>query len=233
MKGVNVTIPGELSRLLRTSTAFFSALLIGIGTLAPRHRRALARQHGDRRRLRAHPRLRRQARARRHRRPAAHARSSARRCAVSLWGVGLGVAARARPSAPRWTGARSGRASSSSTSRRASSSFALRLRGAAGRPRRRLRDASHRPAVARRGHSPGRVSRMRVRARPGLGRQVYPGRRRRRARARARRRGPRGRVGAGARGGRGVRLRQVHAAEPARAARARRRAARSGSTATA
>jgi len=32
--GVNVTIPGELSRLLRTSTAFFSALLIGIGTLA-------------------------------------------------------------------------------------------------------------------------------------------------------------------------------------------------------
>ena len=32
--GVNVTIPGELSRMLRTSTAFFSALLIGIGTLA-------------------------------------------------------------------------------------------------------------------------------------------------------------------------------------------------------
>ena len=31
--GVNVTIPGELSRLLRTSTAFFSALLIGIGAL--------------------------------------------------------------------------------------------------------------------------------------------------------------------------------------------------------
>jgi putative ABC transport system permease protein len=34
VKGVNVTIPGELSRLLRSSTAFFSALLIGIGTLA-------------------------------------------------------------------------------------------------------------------------------------------------------------------------------------------------------
>jgi len=33
VKGVNVTIPGELSRLLRTSTAFFSALLIGIGGL--------------------------------------------------------------------------------------------------------------------------------------------------------------------------------------------------------
>ncbi len=32
--GVNVTVPGELSRLLRTSTAFFSALLLGIGTLA-------------------------------------------------------------------------------------------------------------------------------------------------------------------------------------------------------
>ena len=31
--GVNVTIPGELSRLLRQSTAFFSALLFGIGTL--------------------------------------------------------------------------------------------------------------------------------------------------------------------------------------------------------
>jgi ABC-type antimicrobial peptide transport system permease subunit len=32
--GVNVTVPGELSKLLRSSTAFFSALLIGIGTLA-------------------------------------------------------------------------------------------------------------------------------------------------------------------------------------------------------
>jgi len=31
--GVNVTIPGELSRLLRESTAFFSALLLGIGAL--------------------------------------------------------------------------------------------------------------------------------------------------------------------------------------------------------
>jgi ABC-type antimicrobial peptide transport system permease subunit len=31
--GVNVTIPGELSRLLRESTAFFSALLFGIGVL--------------------------------------------------------------------------------------------------------------------------------------------------------------------------------------------------------
>jgi ABC-type antimicrobial peptide transport system permease subunit len=31
--GVNVTIPGELSRLLRQSTAFYSALLFGIGTL--------------------------------------------------------------------------------------------------------------------------------------------------------------------------------------------------------
>ncbi|HUG37971.1 MAG TPA: ABC transporter permease [Candidatus Limnocylindrales bacterium] len=31
--GVNVTVPGELSRLLRTSTAFFSALLVGIGAL--------------------------------------------------------------------------------------------------------------------------------------------------------------------------------------------------------
>lgn len=31
--GVNVTIPGELSRLLRQSTAFFSALLFGIGVL--------------------------------------------------------------------------------------------------------------------------------------------------------------------------------------------------------
>ena len=31
--GVNVTIPGELSRLLRESTAFFSALLFGIGAL--------------------------------------------------------------------------------------------------------------------------------------------------------------------------------------------------------
>ncbi|HET7875531.1 MAG TPA: ABC transporter permease [Methylomirabilota bacterium] len=31
--GVNVTIPGEVSRLLRDSTAFFSALLFGIGAL--------------------------------------------------------------------------------------------------------------------------------------------------------------------------------------------------------
>lgn len=31
--GINVTIPGELSRLLRQSTAFFSALLFGIGVL--------------------------------------------------------------------------------------------------------------------------------------------------------------------------------------------------------
>jgi putative ABC transport system permease protein len=31
--GLNVTIPGELSRLLRQSTAFFSALLFGIGAL--------------------------------------------------------------------------------------------------------------------------------------------------------------------------------------------------------
>jgi putative ABC transport system permease protein len=33
VSGVNVTIPSELSRLLRESTAFFSALLIGIGAL--------------------------------------------------------------------------------------------------------------------------------------------------------------------------------------------------------
>ncbi len=33
VKGVNVTIPGEVSRLLRDSTAFFSALLFGIGAL--------------------------------------------------------------------------------------------------------------------------------------------------------------------------------------------------------
>jgi putative ABC transport system permease protein len=33
VSGINVTIPGELSRLLRTSTAFFSALLFGIGSL--------------------------------------------------------------------------------------------------------------------------------------------------------------------------------------------------------
>src|SRR5439155_23749886 len=33
VKGLNVTIPGELSRLLRQSTAFFSALLFGIGAL--------------------------------------------------------------------------------------------------------------------------------------------------------------------------------------------------------
>jgi putative ABC transport system permease protein len=32
--GVNVQIPSELSELLRSSTAFFSALLVGIGTLA-------------------------------------------------------------------------------------------------------------------------------------------------------------------------------------------------------
>jgi ABC-type antimicrobial peptide transport system permease subunit len=32
--GVNVQIPSELSRLLRSSTAFFSALLAGIGVLA-------------------------------------------------------------------------------------------------------------------------------------------------------------------------------------------------------
>jgi putative ABC transport system permease protein len=32
--GVNVQIPSELSRLLRSSTAFFSALLVGIGVLA-------------------------------------------------------------------------------------------------------------------------------------------------------------------------------------------------------
>jgi cell division protein FtsX len=31
--GVNVTIPGELSKLLRQSTAFFSALLLGMGVL--------------------------------------------------------------------------------------------------------------------------------------------------------------------------------------------------------
>ena len=31
--GINVTIPGEVSRLLRDSTAFFSALLFGIGAL--------------------------------------------------------------------------------------------------------------------------------------------------------------------------------------------------------
>ena len=33
VSGVNVTIPGEVSRLLRNSTAFFSALLFGIGAL--------------------------------------------------------------------------------------------------------------------------------------------------------------------------------------------------------
>jgi putative ABC transport system permease protein len=33
VSGVNVTIPGELSRLLRTSTAFFSSLLVAIGSL--------------------------------------------------------------------------------------------------------------------------------------------------------------------------------------------------------
>lgn len=33
VSGVNVTIPGELSRLLQTSTAFFSSLLLGIGSL--------------------------------------------------------------------------------------------------------------------------------------------------------------------------------------------------------
>ena len=33
VKGLNVTIPGELSRLLRQSTAFFSALLFGFGVL--------------------------------------------------------------------------------------------------------------------------------------------------------------------------------------------------------
>src|SRR5262249_1928299 len=33
VKGINVTIPGELSRLLRQSTAFFSALLFGVGVL--------------------------------------------------------------------------------------------------------------------------------------------------------------------------------------------------------
>jgi ABC-type antimicrobial peptide transport system permease subunit len=33
VSGVNVTIPGEVSRLLRESTAFFSALLFGIGAL--------------------------------------------------------------------------------------------------------------------------------------------------------------------------------------------------------
>jgi putative ABC transport system permease protein len=33
VKGVNVTIPGELSRLLRQSTAFFSALLLGMAVL--------------------------------------------------------------------------------------------------------------------------------------------------------------------------------------------------------
>jgi ABC-type antimicrobial peptide transport system permease subunit len=33
VKGLNVTIPGELSQLLRQSTAFFSALLVGIGAL--------------------------------------------------------------------------------------------------------------------------------------------------------------------------------------------------------
>lgn len=34
VEGVNVQLPGELSRLLRQSTAFFSALLAGIGALA-------------------------------------------------------------------------------------------------------------------------------------------------------------------------------------------------------
>lgn len=33
VSGVNVTIPGELSRILRSSTAFFSALLVGLGAL--------------------------------------------------------------------------------------------------------------------------------------------------------------------------------------------------------
>lgn len=33
VSGVNVTIPGELSRQLRSSTAFFSSLLLGTGTL--------------------------------------------------------------------------------------------------------------------------------------------------------------------------------------------------------
>ena len=33
MKGVNVTIPSELSQTLRGSTVFFSSLLLGIGTL--------------------------------------------------------------------------------------------------------------------------------------------------------------------------------------------------------
>src|SRR5262249_60392688 len=33
VSGLNVTIPGELSRLLGASTAFFSALLFGVGAL--------------------------------------------------------------------------------------------------------------------------------------------------------------------------------------------------------
>ena len=33
VKGLNVTIPGELSKLLRQSTAFFSGLLLGMGVL--------------------------------------------------------------------------------------------------------------------------------------------------------------------------------------------------------
>jgi putative ABC transport system permease protein len=33
VRGVNVTVPGELSKLLRQSTAFFSALLLGMGVL--------------------------------------------------------------------------------------------------------------------------------------------------------------------------------------------------------
>ncbi len=63
------------------STAFFSALLIGIGTAGPRDRRPLALEHGDRRGLRAHPRLRHQARPRRHRRAAPARGRSARRSA--------------------------------------------------------------------------------------------------------------------------------------------------------
>ena len=219
VKGVNVTIPGELSRLLRTSTAFFSALLIGIGTLAlvigglslantvtaavfERIRdfgvkRALGATDGQ---------LLREV--------------LGEALGVSLWGVGTRRAASPSPSAPRWTRGRFARASSSSSSRRACSASpsSSRCCWAVSPPPTppSASPGSRPPRPSAAGREPCSSARI------GLG-KALSGSGRRAARARARRRGPRGQAGAGARRDRRVRLGQVHPAQPPGPARAGRR----------
>ena len=200
------------------STAFFSALLVGIGALGARHRRALARQHGGRRRLRAHPRLRRQARARRHAICSSGARCWARRSAVTLTGgrVGVGVALLARAGRRRL--GRAHRPAALPVLAAAARRRARRSRCCSARRRPDVRDAARRAPVAGRSDPPRRL-RLRgeglVKSYRAPGGAPHP-------RARCVDLAC-SRTAASRRGRRPVGLGQEHAAERARSARRRRR----------